>query len=82
MSCENFNLKKKIFIFNYMYKNNIMLQYHYILFTNLVFLKKIKFKNAEKFYNTTFSLPIFYGLSDKDQNYIIDKINKYFKYKK
>ena len=66
-----------------MYKNNIMLQYHYIpIYKFSFFKKKIKFKNAEKFYNTTFSLPIFYGLSDKDQNYIIDKINKYFKYKK
>ena len=83
MSCENFNLKKKDSFFNYMYKNNIMLQYHYIpIYKFSFFKKKIKFKNAEKFYNTTFSLPIFYGLSDKDQNYIIDKINKYFKYKK
>lgn len=83
MSCKNFSLKKKDSFFNYMYKNNIMLQYHYIpIYKFSVFKKKNKFKNSEKFYNTTFSLPIFYGLSDKDQNYIIDKTNKYFKFKK
>ncbi len=77
-SLEKLNVFKKDNFFKFMLKNKVMLQYHYIpiyKFSN--FKKKYFFKNAERFYNTTFSLPIYYELSKSKQNLVINLIKKY-----
>ena len=38
-------------------------------------------KNAEIYYKSTVSLPIYYGLKAKEQNLIINKIKIFFKRK-
>lgn len=46
-----------------MKKRNVILQYHYIpIYKFKIFNDKYIGKKAEKYFNETISLPIFYGL--------------------
>ena len=77
---KRYNMKKKESIIRYMMKNKILTQQHYkpvYKFKN--FKGKYVSRNAEIYYNSTVSLPIFYQLSSKEQNYIISKVNSFFK---
>ena len=79
LNIKDFNLKKKDEFINYMIRNNIYLQYHYIpIYKFKVFQDKFVSSDAEKYYNETISLPIYYGLSKKDQKKIINLIVNYF----
>ena len=51
----------------------IMLIYKFKFFSD-----KYLGKNAEFYYNSTVSLPIYYGLKAKEQNLIINKIKSFF----
>ena len=68
-------------LFDYLKKNNVSLQVHYIPIHLQPYYKKNfgyrlkNFPNAEKFYEQEVSLPIFYSLKDKD----ITKIIKFIK---
>ena len=74
----NKNLKEKLFKF--MLKNRVMLQYHYIpIYKFKIFKDKYIYKNAEIYYNTALSLPIYYKLSLADQNLVIKLLKKFFK---
>ena len=78
----NFSMKEKNKFFNYMKKNKIIVQYHYIpiyKFSN--FKGSYINKNAEIYYRSTFSLPIYYQLSRSKQIYILNKLKKFFSYK-
>ena len=76
------NILKKEKLIKYMLKSKIILQYHYIpLYKFKFFSDKYLGKNAEFYYNSTVSLPIYYGLKAKEQNLIINKIKKFFKNK-
>ncbi len=75
------NLNK---IFNYLKKNNIICQQHYIptyKFKVFKMLNKHKnsFNNSEKYHISCLSFPIYYSLSNKDVDYICDKLTKKFK---
>lgn len=76
---KKFQISKKVF-FNKLMKHNIKLQVHYIpIYKQPFYKKKFKisskeFPNSEKFYNQEVSLPIFYSLEKKSQNFIIKKI--------
>ena len=73
--------KKEKFI-KYMLRSKIILQYHYIpIYKFKYFSGKYLGKNTEIYYNSTVSLPIYYGLKDKEQNLVINKIKKFFKSK-
>ena len=79
---KNFDIKKKNKFIKFMIKNKIIVQYHYIpIYKFDLFKEKYSSQNSEKFYNSTISIPIYYELSKKMQNYIIKKI-KYFFIKK
>ena len=72
-------MKKKEDFMKYMIRNKILTQYHYkpvYKFKN--FEGKYLSKNAEIYYKSTISLPIFYKLSSKEQNYVINKVNSFF----
>ncbi len=75
------NYKKKEKLIKYMLKNKIILQSHYIPIYkfNLYRGKQHLSYNTQIYYNSTISLPIYYNLSSKEQNYIINLINKFFK---
>ena len=63
-----------------MLKKNVMLQYHYIpIYKFKIFNKSEKLKGAESYYQTTVSLPIFYTLSERQINYIVNQLHSFFK---
>jgi dTDP-4-amino-4,6-dideoxygalactose transaminase len=67
-------------------KKKIYTQIHYIPIykhTNFLKLKKNFIKKADKFYDTTLSLPIFYSMNEKKVNYIVKCLSNIFnQYKK
>jgi dTDP-4-amino-4,6-dideoxygalactose transaminase len=74
---KNFKLKEKLI--RYMLTNNIILQYHYIpIYKFKNFKGKYINKNAEIYYKTCLSLPIYPHLSIKDHAYIVKKLKKFF----
>ena len=77
------NGKNKIDFFDYLIRNNIFLQVHYIpVHLQPFYRKKYGFKIgdypiSENFYENEISLPIYPLLSFKDQKYVISKIKEF-----
>ena len=62
-----------------MLKNKIILQFHYIpIYKFKIFKGKYLNNQSEIYYKTAISLPIFVGLTPKEQKFIIKKINYFF----
>ena len=82
----NFHHKKnqKDKFLSYLFKNNIICQYHYIPINKFkeLNLKLPKFDSAEKYYQSSLSIPIYHNLNYKTQIYVINKIENFFKNKK
>lgn len=75
---KNLALKEKLIKF--MLKNNIILQYHYIpLYKFTVFDDKYIGKNAEHYYQSSVSLPIYYGLKYNEQTKVIKLLKVFLK---
>ena len=77
--------KNKDFLLEYLKKNNILAQFHYI--PNYKFSvykkKKISLINTEYYFENSFSIPLYYKLKFNEQKYIIEKIAIFMKkYKK
>lgn len=76
----NFNKLKinKEYLINKLYNKKIIVQVHYIpTFLQTVFKKKIKqrdYSNSLKYFKNSLSLPIFYDLKKKQQDYIIKNL--------
>ncbi len=76
---KKLKIDKKKFFLN-LQKKNINLQVHYIPLYNQPFIKKHFFYNkknlinSQNFYESEISLPIFYNLTLKDQNYVVNTI--------
>ena len=70
-------------LFEYFNKKNIFPQFHYKPLYMFSFYGKNKdnFSGAKKYYNDTLSLPLFYKIKKKEQNYIIKHL-RYFLNKK
>jgi len=82
INIKNFDNKKKNLFINFMKSKNIILQYHYIpIYKFKIFNDKYIGKNTEKYYKEAVSLPIYYGLKNREQNYIISSIKFFFKKK-
>jgi hypothetical protein len=61
-----------------MLQKNIILQYHYIpIYKFKIFNDKFISQNAEIYYKSSVSLPIYYGLKLEDQKKVIRHINKF-----
>ena len=74
------NLKLKENLITYMLKNKIMLQQHYIpIFNFKTFKEKFLGNEAKKYHDTTISIPIYFELTFKQQDLIINKLNNFFK---
>ncbi len=75
--------KKKSNLFSYLKKKKIFLQVHYKpiykfkYYRNMENFKRLALKNAEIFYNKEISLPMYYGLSKKNQIKVINHIKKF-----
>lgn len=75
---KNLDLKEKLIKF--MLKKKIILQYHYIpLYKFTVFNDKYVGKNAEHYYQSSISLPIYYGLRYHEQTKVIKLLKVFFK---
>lgn len=79
------NISKKTYnkIFNYLRKNKIFVNLHYMPIPNHPYYrKKFKFKNfpmSDIYSNSAFSIPIYYGLKIKDQNFVKAKLEQVMK---
>ena len=79
ISLKNTYSGQKEKLIKYMLKKNIILQYHYIpLYKFKVFIGKYLSNDTEKYYRNSISLPIYCGLSKKNQNYIIKNLKQFF----
>ena len=75
---KNLDLKEKLIKF--MLKKKIILQYHYIpLYKFTVFNDKYVGKNAEHYYQSSISLPIYFGLRYHEQTKVIKLLKVFFK---
>jgi UDP-4-amino-4,6-dideoxy-N-acetyl-beta-L-altrosamine transaminase len=66
-------------IFEFLQTQGIGVNVHYIPVHTQPFFQKMGFKStdfpeAEKYYNEAISLPIYQGMSDKQQNFIVEKL--------
>ena len=78
LKSKNLVIKEKLIKF--MLKKKIFLQYHYIpLYKFSIFVDKFIGKNAEQYYKSSVSLPIYYGLKYHEQTKIIKLLKTFFK---
>ena len=84
----NFLNTKKTYkeVFNYLRKNKLWVNLHYLPIYSHPFYKnkynKIKFKNMETYYKSAISIPIYPGLTFKNQMYVKKKLELFFKNEK
>jgi UDP-4-amino-4,6-dideoxy-N-acetyl-beta-L-altrosamine transaminase len=84
----NFLNTKKTYkeVFNYLRKNKLWVNLHYLPIYSHPFYKnkynKIKFKNMETYYKSAISIPIYPGLTFKNQMYVKKKLEFFFKNEK
>ncbi len=69
-------------LFEYLKANNIGVNVHYIPVYTFPYYREhgyenVKCENAEKLYESIISIPIYYDLSDEEQDYVIDKIKEF-----
>lgn len=69
---------KDLFL-KHLYSKNIICQFHYIPIYKFALYKnkKNKLKSAEKYYNSTLSIPIFHNFDRKKQNMVIKNIKNF-----
>ncbi len=74
------NLSKKNNFLNYMKKNKIFCQYHYIPLNKFSLIKEktSKLNDYKIYYRKTISIPIHHSLSYSEMKYVVSKIKKYF----
>jgi len=66
--------------FNFLNNNNIFPQFHYKPIFLFSFFKKEKlnyFIGAKEYFNNTLSIPLYYGIKKKEQEYILRKIEEF-----
>ena len=79
----NLNLKylksDKDKLFRYLNKKNIYPQFHYKPLNMYSFYKKKTetYIGAEKYFKSTLSIPLYYGIKKNEQKYILDNIKKF-----
>ena len=80
INLKNKNIFKKNAFLRYMIKNKVMVQYHYIpIFKFKIFHGKYIGNQANEYYKSTLSLPIYADLKFKEQLRVIKLIRKFFK---
>lgn len=72
--------KKRLDFYNYMHDAGIMAQIHYIPLYKQPYYRQHfgynekDFPNSEEYYKSEISIPIFHGMKNEEQEYVIDKI--------
>ena len=77
-------VEKRLELYNFLKKNNIFAQIHYIPCHLMPYYKELgwkegQFSNSENYYRQCLSLPIYPTLHDEEQNYVINTISKFYK---
>ncbi|MDL2212317.1 aminotransferase class I/II-fold pyridoxal phosphate-dependent enzyme, partial [Erysipelotrichaceae bacterium OttesenSCG-928-M19] len=76
---------QRLDFYNYLKENGIFAQIHYIPISWFKFYqdnygyKKTDFKNANEYYESEVSLPMYHALTDEEQEYVIKVVLDYFK---
>lgn len=73
--------KTKRQIFEELRALNILVNVHYIPVYTQPYYKRLGFKagdfpEAEQYYRETLTIPLYYGLSDEDQEYVVEKLRE------
>ena len=81
---KSFDRKDHRAFFEFLRDQNIGVNIHYIPVHFHPYYKKLGFEigdfpNADNYYYSAISIPLFFGLQDEEQSYVISKINNYFK---
>ncbi len=76
--------KNRLGLYNHLRSNNIFAQVHYIPAHLMPYYqeqgnKMGDFPKAEKYYAACLSLPMFPALTDKEQDFVIEQINNFYK---
>lgn len=76
-------VEDRLNLYNYLHKNNILTQVHYIPLHLMPYYqkrgnKKGDFPIVEAYYQHCLSLPMFPSLTEEEQNYIIEKVINFF----
>jgi dTDP-4-amino-4,6-dideoxygalactose transaminase len=77
-------VKNRKGLYDFLKEKGILTQVHYIpihlqpYYKNLGY-KENDFPNAELYYNQCLSLPMYAGLLDAEQDYVIEKVLEFFK---
>lgn len=76
-------VKDRLGLYNYLRTKNIFTQVHYIPVHTMPYYQKKGHKKgslpvAEKYYEECLSIPMYPGLTDEAQQYVIDSINEFF----
>ena len=66
-------------LYDFLHKNGVLTQIHYIPLHTLPYYKEIGYKgaelsNAERYYSRCISLPMFPTLTDEEQELVIEKV--------
>jgi UDP-4-amino-4,6-dideoxy-N-acetyl-beta-L-altrosamine transaminase len=74
--------QKRLELYNFLREAGVFCQVHYIPVYKFPYYKNLygnmELHNAEKFYSTCLSLPMFHSLKVEDQDYTIRKIKEFF----
>ena len=82
---KNLSINQKIKFYELMLKNKVKLQLHYVplykhpLIKNYIKKKFKNYINSEMYFKNCFSIPLYYDLSIKKQNYVLSKLDKCIK---
>ncbi len=76
-------VKNRLGLYNYLKANNIFAQIHYIPCHLMPYYKQFGWQegdmpNAELYYTQCISLPMYPSLTDKEQSFVIEKINNFY----
>lgn len=78
-------IENRLDLYNHLKEHNILCQVHYIPIHQLPYYSKLygsqSFPEAESYYQSCLSLPIFPSLTQDEQEYIIDKITSFYSQK-
>ena len=77
-------VNKRLELYNYLRENHIYSQIHYIPIHTFPYYNKIGYKDAnlicsDNYYKKCLSLPMFPSLTNKEQNFVIDKVIEFVK---
>ena len=75
-------VEKRKELYDFLHSQGVLVQIHYIPIHTLPYYKKIGYSgadltNSEKYYSKCISLPIYPTLSNEEQNFVIEQVNRF-----